>query len=407
MGCFRVTIVVFGLLATSSVVVADLSVQWVPLATDFDRVTTITHAGDGSGRLFVAERGGTVQIIRADGTRPAEPFLDIADLLDASAIERGLLALAFDPAYESNGRFFVAYTDLVGDAVVSRFLVSAADPDLASARSELQILTLEQPSEIHNVHHLEFGPDGYLYIGSGDGGPGGDPDNNAQNRGVLLGKILRVDVDSDLGYSIPLDNPFVDEPGARGEIWSFGLRNPANFSFDRETGALLIADVGQITWEEVNYQSPASGGGENYGWHRMEGAHCFEPPKGCDPTGLTLPVVEYRDAEDCAIIGGYVYRGSEQLPLTGLYLFADFCSGALRVARAGCGGWWSQIVATPRLKISSMGEDEAGEVYFSSWSTAGDAVIYHIRAPGRLLNEDGFESGDLTHWSACVGEGRR
>ncbi len=405
MRTFNLTAVAFGLFMTTSLTAGNLEVEWDPRSSGLDQVTTITHAGDGSGRLFVAEQTGTVQIVRTDGSRPATPFLDISDLLDASSLERGLLALTFHPMYDKNGRFFVVYTDRMGTAVVSQFLVSASDPDLADATSERQILTLDQPSSIHSVHHLEFGPmDGYLYIATGDGGPGGDPSNNAQNQSVLLGKILRIDVDTVAGYAIPPDNPFVDDAGARDEIWSLGLRNPANFSFDRETGALFIGDVGESTWEEVNYQAPGNGGGQNYGWRLMEGNHCFEPAAGCDRTGLVLPVVEYRHDVGCAVVGGYVYRGSRQGPLTGLYLFADYCSGDLRIAREGCGGWWSEVIASPGLQISTMGEDEAGELYFASASRkGGDTVVYHIRAPGFLIHEDDFESDDLTRWTSCSG----
>ncbi len=398
-------VIILGLFITTSLTAGNLELEWDPLATNLEQITTITHAGDGSGRLFVAVQPGTVRIVGDNGTLPAVPFLDISDRINSSSLERGLLALAFHPRYKANGQFFVVYTDLAGDAVVSRFLVSDTDPDRANAASERPILTLAQPSTVHGVHHLEFGPeDGYLYIASGDGGPGGDPNNNAQNQNVLLGKILRIDIDTPSGYVIPPDNPFVDDAGARSEIWSFGLRNPANFSFDRETGALFIGDVGESTWEEVNYQSPGSSGGQNYGWRRTEGSQCFDMPDGCDLTGLTLPVVEYRHGADCAVVGGYVYRGTRQLPLTSFYVFADYCSGALRLARQGCGGWWSETIANTGLQISTMGEDEAGELYFASASREGnDAAVYHIRSPGFLLHEDNFESGDLTRWPACSG----
>ncbi|MEM7588233.1 MAG: PQQ-dependent sugar dehydrogenase [Acidobacteriota bacterium] len=344
------------LLLPQGLIADNLELEWLPVATRLNRVTTITHAGDGTERIFIAEQTGQIRIIRPDGSTPEQPFLDISSLVDSTSLERGLLALAFHPMYEKNGRFFVVYTDRDSNAVLSRFQVSADDPDLADADTEDELLSLAQPTTIHAVHHLDFGPqDGYLYVASGDGGPGGDPSNNAQSLDVLLGKILRLDVDQVSGYAIPPDNPFVGNPVARDEVWSFGLRNPANFSFDRATGALYIGDVGESTWEEINYQPPGSTGGENYGWRRMEGPDCFDPPGACDRTGVTLPIAQYRHGPDCAVIGGYVYRGSRQLSLTGIFLFADYCTGDLRVARQGCGGWWSEVIANPGLQITTMG----------------------------------------------------
>jgi len=376
-----------------------------PFAGDFDRVTTVTHAGDGSGRLFVVERTGTIQIVLANGTRLKAPFLDIADRIDSSDIETGVLGLVFDPEYELNRRFYVAYTDPDGDAVVASFRSLLLEPNTADPGSETEILRLPQPSPIHNIHQLSFGTDGYLYVGSGDGGPGGDPSNNAQSLEVLLGKVLRIGVGATAGYEIPPDNPFIGDPLARDEIWSYGLRNPANFSFDRKTAALYLADAGEMSWEELNVQPATSTGGENYGWRRMEGTHCYDPPSGCQTPGLMLPVIEYPHVPggDCAIIGGLVYRGKIQLALRGFYVFGDFCSGSVRLARLGCRGWWSEVVATAPTRISALGENEVGEIYVAGWSTVGEAVLYHVRTPGAGIFSDGFEDGEARSWDQCVG----
>jgi glucose/arabinose dehydrogenase len=376
-----------------------------PVTGGFDRITTLSPAGDGSGRLFVVERPGTVRIVLADGTALSQPFLDISDRVDASSIELGLLAMAFDPQYPANRRFFVAYTDLAGDAVVSSFLATPGDPHRADPRSESEVLRLPQPSPIHNIHHLAFGPDGFLYIGSGDGGPANDPADKGQNLSVLLGKILRLDVSGPIGYTVPPDNPFVGQPDARAEIWSYGLRNPANFSFDRLTGDLLVADVGQQVWEELDFQPAASRGGENYGWSLMEGNHCFDPPTNCSVPGLTAPVLEYPHVADgdCAIIGGYRYRGAAQRPLRGYYVFSDFCSGAVRLARPGCGGWWMEVATVAPGRVAALGEDEAGELYLGGWSGEAQGILYHLEAPGDEVFADGFESGDASRWSQCIG----
>ncbi len=380
----------------------------VPLAGGFDRVTTVTHAGDGSGRLFIVERTGTIQIVLANGTRLINPFLDIADRIDSSDIELGLLALAFDPGYVLNRRFYVAYTGADGDAVVASFRTLLLEPNTADPFSEIEVLRLAQPSPIHNIHQLSFGSEGHLYVGSGDGGPAGDPADNAQDLAVLLGKVLRIDVDGTAGYEIPADNPFVGNPLARDEIWSFGLRNPANFSFDQATADLYLADTGEMSWEELNVQPARSPGGENYGWHRMEGTHCYDPPSNCQAPGLTLPAIEYPHVPDgdCAIIGGQVYRGDQQAALRGFYVFGDFCSGSIRLVRRGCRGWRAEVAATAPTRISALGENEAGEIYVAGWSTVGDAVLYHVETPGGGIFSDGFEDGSAASWDQCVGMAR-
>ncbi len=378
-----------------------------PVAFGFKQSTTVTHAGDGSGRLFVAERKGPIRIVASTGKVLPDPFLDVGSIIESGGLEQGLLGVTFHPDYDANGHFFVAYTDLAGDSVVARYRVSESDPDRADPTSAAVVLTLLQPSSLHNIHELAFGPDGYLYVGSGDGGPAGDPDGRGQALDVLYGKLLRLDVDPvafPSGYGIPPDNPFVGVPGVREEIWALGLRNPANISFDRSTGDLFIADVGQDLWEEVNFERAALGG-RNYGWSIMEGAHCFNPPTGCDTAGLVLPIAEYQQDvdDDCAVIGGYVYRGSSLPWLRGWYLFGDFCSGTLRAVGPSCTGWKTEILRRGSFQISALGEDESGAIYIAEWTNDSSGLLYRITAaPTRGIFADGFESGTLQAWSACA-----
>ncbi|MFQ5829343.1 MAG: PQQ-dependent sugar dehydrogenase [Candidatus Methylomirabilia bacterium] len=313
----------------------------------------VTHAGDGSGRLFVLEQPGRIRIMAA-GALLRKPLLDITDRVQAGG-ERGLLGLAFHPKFRENGRYFVNYTRRPdGATVVSEFRVSA-DPNV-SKRTERILLTIAQPYSNHNGGMIEFGPDGYLYIGTGDGGLAGDPGNRAQNRNDLLGKILRIDVDRGNPYAATADNPFVAAGGGRPEIYAWGLRNPWRFSFDRATKELYVADVGQNRWEEINIVRR----GGNYGWRIMEGAHCFLPRTGCDTTSLVLPVAEYsRRLGRCSITGGYVYRGRQIPALVGTYIYGDFCSGEI----FGLRDRTQTILLSTDLPISSFGEDQAGEVY--------------------------------------------
>lgn len=329
----------------------------------------IANAGDGSGRLFTLEKVGRIRIVRNEALADI-PFLDISDRVGSSASEQGLLGLAFHPNYEENGLFFVNYTDQQGDTVIARFSVSA-DPDRADPASETVILRLEQPARNHNGGHLAFGPDGYLYIGTGDGGAANDRFGNGQNGGTLLGAMLRLDVDGSEPYAVPADNPFVGDPDVRDEIWAIGLRNPWRYSFDRVTGDLYIADVGQNQYEEVSVlqAEPTAGGvsipsGQNFGWPIMEGAHCFPEDRACDQTGLTLPVVEYDHNQGCSVTGGYVYRGQEHPLLTGIYLFGDYCSGRIwGLAPTEDGAWHVAELAQADVRLSSFGEDEAGKLY--------------------------------------------
>ena len=314
-------------------------------------------------RLFVVEKGGFVRIIDG-GTLLPEPFLDLSDQVSSRA-EQGLLGLAFPPDYVTSGRFYVHYTNLDGDTRVSSFQASA-DPNRADETSEANVLSVEQPGPAHNGGQLAFGPDGMLYIGLGDGGSrGGEDDGRGQSLGDLLGAVLRLDVSSGSGYTVPPDNPFVNVAGARGEIWGYGLRNPWRFSFDRTTGDLYIADVGETDWEEVNRSSVADGAGRglNYGWSLMEGPDCMVD--GCDQTGLTLPTVAYSHSEGCSITGGYVYRGTAVPELQGQFLFADFCFGWVHsIPSSGDPGEpvdWPAL--SPGDNVTSFGEDAAGELY--------------------------------------------
>jgi glucose/arabinose dehydrogenase len=343
------------------------------VASGLAQPVQITHAADGSDRLFVLERTGVIRILR-NGVIDATPFLDISGLVNSSGPEQGLLGLAFPPDYSNRGHFYLYYTDHagVGDSVLARYRLSA-DPDVADPASAETLLRLAQPFTNHNGGQLAFGPDGYLYLGLGDGGSGGDPLGNAQNPASLLGKLLRIDVEAGVApYAIPADNPFGNE------IWATGLRNPWRFSFDRLTGDLYIGDVGQNAFEEVNFQPAAGPGGQNYGWVRMEGMHCYTG-LGCDQAGLTLPVAEYSHADgNCSITGGHVYRGAQYPSLQGIYLYGDFCSGQLWGLRQGVAGWENQHLLNSGLNLSTFGEDESGNLYVADY---GSGNLYRIVLP--------------------------
>jgi glucose/arabinose dehydrogenase len=334
------------------------------VVTGLPQPTAIVHAGDA--RLFLTLQRGQIAVFQ-DGTVLPTAFLDIR-LLVSCCGERGLLGLAFHPRYSESGFFFVDYTNLSGDTVIARYRVSAGNPNIADPSSGVTLLTIAQPFSNHNGGQLAFGPDGYLYIGLGDGGSGGDPHGNGQSLSTLLGKMLRIDPRPSGGrpYAIPPDNPFVDRSGARPEIWAYGLRNPWRYSFDRETGDLWIGDVGQGEWEEVDLQPAGSPGGENYGWNRMEGDHSYD---GADPPADAVPpVFEYsHDDGGCTVAGGYVYRGESIPDLYGAYVFADYCLGRLEALRLRDGkviGHRSLGPVVPGL--SSFGEDAQGELYAMS-----------------------------------------
>jgi glucose/arabinose dehydrogenase len=346
---------------------------------DLTQPVYIGHAGDGSQRLFIVEQTGRIRIVK-DGALLETPFLDIGERISCCG-ERGLLSVAFPPDYLQKDYFYVDYTNAQGHTHVSRFHVTA-DPDVADPASEEVLLVIEQPYANHNGGQLAFGPDGYLYVGMGDGGSAGDPLNMAQNPDSLLGKLLRLDVESGSApYAIPASNPYTQTAGYRGEVWALGLRNPWRFSFDRLTGDLYIGDVGQALWEEINYQPAHSAGGENYGWRIMEGSHCYNP-LDCDPTGLVLPVAEYSHTEgDCSVTGGFVYRGEMYPRMAGVYFSADYCTGNVWGLRRQGEEWEYQLLTqTPFSgRVTSFGEDEAGALFVTSHlRAAGAGAIYRV-----------------------------
>jgi glucose/arabinose dehydrogenase len=358
------------------------SITLQPVASGFVTPLGIEHSGDGSGRLFVVEQGGTIKIVSSGAVLPT-PFLDITSLV-LSGGEQGLLGIAFHPNYATNGFFYINYTRQGdGATVIARYQRSASDPNQADSTSGMILLTVAQPFANHNGGQLRFGPDGYLYIALGDGGSGNDPGNRAQNLSTTLGKMLRIDVNNGSPYAIPATNPFQNDgnPGTLGEIWAYGLRNPWRFSFDRLTGDLFIADVGQNAWEEINFQPGGSAGGQNYGWRVMEGANCTGLGGGpaCFDPLLTLPIVQYDHSLGCSITGGYRYHGSAHPALAGIFLYGDFCSGRIwGAAQYPFGFWISNQVTVAPFNISTFGEDQAGELYVAAYNTG---VIYRISAP--------------------------
>ena len=338
----------------------------------------VTQAPGDPSRLFIVEQGGRIRVVE-NGTLLTTPFLDISDLT-SDGPEQGLFSLAFDPDYATSGLFYVYYTDdlgIPGDITIARYAVTA-NPNLADPDSAEILLVVPHPvNGNHNGGQLMFSPqDGYLYAGTGDGGSGGDPPNNAQNKGVLLGKILRLDVNatgtvpcgqaSPRPYGIPATNPFVGVSGC-DEIWSYGFRNPWRFSFDRVTGDMLMGDVGQGLWEEIDFQPAGSTGGENYGWRRMEGFHCYDPAFNCDDGTLVHPILEYDHGQGCSVTGGFRYRGGLIPTLYGVYLYGDFCTGKVWWAeQSGNGAWTSAPLPDSGFNISSWGEDLAGELYVAN-----------------------------------------
>ena len=331
------------------------SAIWTLVAGDFRRPVAVEHADDE--RLFIVEQEGLIWIIQ-NNERLTEPFLDLRQLVNDNASEQGLLGLAFHPDYAETGTFFVNYTGGNGETRISRYSRSE-DPHRADAASETLLLTIHQPFRNHNGGSLAFGPDGFLYVGTGDGGSAGDPLGNSQRLDTLLGKILRLDVDSAQPYAIPADNPFA-EGGALPEIWAYGLRNPWRFAFDQATGDLFIADVGQNQWEEINVQDAKSPGGENYGWNLREGTHAYV---GGD-SGLTDPVVEYSHSDGCSVTGGEVVRDPRLPDWSGLYLYGDYCKGWIWGLLADdMGTWTSQLLYESNFTISSFGQDAAGNIY--------------------------------------------
>lgn len=360
-----------------SISLDQLQLTLTPVVSGLSNPTQTTNAGDD--RLFVVEQSGKIRIVQ-NGQLLATPFLDIADRVTSGG-ERGLLGLAFPPGYASKGYFYVNYTDLNGDTVIARYRVSN-DLNQANANSEEILLTIQQPFANHNGGQIAFGPDGYLYIGTGDGGSSGDPQNNAQSPDSLLGKILRIDVEAGAKpYAIPSSNPFLaaNDPTDRyrDEIWATGLRNPWRFSFDQQTGDLYIGDVGQNAVEEINFQAATSKGGENYGWRFFEGSQPYNNPSG-NQAGLTFPVAEYDHSQGASVTGGYVYRGNPNSTLQGVYLYGDFGSGRIWGLRQAANGWENALLTDTAYNISSFGEDQSGNLYLADYF---GGTIYRISAP--------------------------
>ena len=382
----------------------------VEYAKGLDQPVHLTHAGDGSGRLFVVEQAGRIQIVKNGAVQST--FLDISGKVLSPASggegEEGLLSLAFPPGFASGvNHFYVYYTNKKGNNQVSRFTLSA-NPNQADPASEKLIIAFAHPTySNHNGGQLAFGPDGYLYIGTGDGGGSGDPQGNAQNPGSLLGKLLRIDVEQgqaeainaaftaflptvfadsqgqppvEKPYTIPPGNPFVGQPGYKQEIWALGLRNPWRFSFDRQTGDLLIGDVGQGNWEEIDFQPASSDGGQNYGWNILEGFACYLK-QDCDKTGMTPPVHVYatHEAGICSVTGGYVYRGSQYPDLQGIYLYADYCSGRIWGLKREGSQWVSQELKDTTNFISSFGQGPDGSLYVLDRASGN---IYKVTVTG-------------------------
>lgn len=357
-------------MSTPPPALSPLSLTLTPVVSGLTTPVDVQNAHDGSGRLFVVEQQGVIRVV-SNASRLPTPFLDITSLVDFGG-EKGLLGLAFHPNYSQNRRFFVNYDRVVTgqmQTVIAEFQTSATNPNQADPTSERILFTVDQPFPNHKGGQLAFGPDGFLYIGLGDGGSAGDPLGNGQDLQTLLGKMLRIDVDHTspgLQYGIPPDNPFVNGTD-RGEIWAYGLRNPWRFSFDPANGRLFVGDVGQDRFEEIDILQKSG----NFGWNIMEGMHCFNPMTGCNMNGLILPIAEYDHSQGEAVIGGYLYRGSAISQLVGTYLFSDFGSGTVWGLTENPPGTWTraQLLSTGK-NISSFGRDEAGELYLLDYSGA-------------------------------------
>lgn len=332
----------------------------------------IAHAGDGTDRLFIVEKSGSIRIIK-NGIVLTEDFLNIHNLVGTEN-EQGLLGLAFHPDFVNNGYFYINYTQLDGATIIARYQVSLQNPDTADSNSQTILLTIPQPRTNHNGGKISFGSDGYLYIATGDGGGAGDPDGYGQSTDTLLGKILRIDVDSAVPYGIPADNPYASG-GGLPEIWALGLRNPWRFSFDRANGDLYIGDVGQATEEEINYLPASTSGGTNFGWRCFEGSLVFNTEPPCDNpdylSSMTMPILEYSHAEGQSVTGGYVYRGSQSPTLIGRYFFADFVQGKIWSTYLLPSGQFTDknLELDTNLRISCFGEDETGELYLADYSS--------------------------------------
>ncbi|CAN5499203.1 hypothetical protein BH11BAC2_BH11BAC2_12890 [soil metagenome] len=344
-------------------------VTTVPYLSGFLKPVKLTHCKDN--RLFVVEQDGKIKIVDSAGTTLAVPFLDINARVNSSGNEQGLLGLAFHPNFKQNGFFYVDYTNNtgVGNTVIARYSVDPADSNLALVNSEVILLTITQPYSNHNGGDVNFGADGYLYIGMGDGGSGGDPQNNAQNTGQRLGKMLRIDVDHGTSYAIPADNPFINSTTAAKEVWNVGMRNPWRYTFDRITGDMWIGDVGQSAFEEVDFQAAGTGNGLNYGWRCYEGNSAYNT-SGCQPQNTyEAPVYTFSHAGYCSITGGCIYRGAKYANLFGYYLFSDYCNPTIQSLKKNGNVYQHDNHSTwSGAGISSFGEDFEGELYVTNLS---------------------------------------
>jgi len=361
----------------------------------FNKPLHLTHSGDGTNRIFVVQQDGKIIVFPNDSNVAAtqsKVFLDISNKISSSSGEQGLLGLAFHPNYNTNGYFYVNYT--AGSplrTVISRFKVKTSDPNKADSLSEYVILEINQPYTNHNGGTVMFGLDGYLYTGMGDGGSGGDPQNNAQNLQVLLGKMLRINVNDTSAtrrYVIPPTNPFYNNPSAgKEEIFTWGMRNPWKFSQDAVTGLIYAADVGQNAWEEIDIIQ----NGKNYGWRVMEGFACYNPPTGCDTSGKTLPIKAYgRSQGDCSVTGGYVYRGNRRPELRGAYMYGDYCTGRIWMLRYNNGVVTSDSLLTQKnILLGSFGVDQFNELYMLATSANGKIWRFNRSPFSTGINEGG------------------
>jgi glucose/arabinose dehydrogenase len=376
----RIIPIIIGLFSFSGLSIAQYSLDLAFPNLTFSNPVELVNSGDGTNRLFVLTQSGKIFVFPNTPSANAKVFLDLTDSVSQSGGETGLLGLAFHPNYSNNGYFYVDYTTRQSPlrSKISRFSVSGSNPDSAVRSSEIVLITQVQPFSNHNGGHLAFGPDGYLYISLGDGGSGGDPFNNAQNKSVLLGKILRINIDSASGgnnYSIPPTNPFYNNTmGYRQEIYAYGLRNTWKYSFDIPSGRTWAADVGQDMWEEIDILQ----NGKNYGWKIMEGFNCYSPPTGCDTSGLTMPIWSYSHSEGMSITGGYVYRGSLVPGLTGKYIYADYVVGKIwALTYDGINPPQNELLLDSPYLISTFGVDENNELYICTYGSAGKIYKFH------------------------------
>ncbi len=363
--------------ATAVAIQPVTQITLVPVSDGLIRPVALAHAYDE--RLFIAEQAGRIRIIE-NGELLSEPFLDIQYKVgnDPNNIwdEQGLLGLAFHPQFQENGLFFVNYTnENDGSTILAHYQVDAADPNKANLLSESIMINLGQPYQDHNAGHLQFDRDGFLYMAAGDGGEWGDPHGNGQNPHTLLGSILRLHVDANDTYAVPSTNPFVGDNEKRGEVWAYGLRNPWRFSFDRLTGDVYIADVGQADWEELNFLPASEPGGANFGWDVVEGPICYDA-ETCDRSQFVEPIVTYDHSMGCAIVGGFVYRGQQFPELAGNYFFADFCQNIIWSLVNNNGEWLQNEVYQGDFRVSSFGEGVNGELYVLDHQ---GGTVYQIR----------------------------